>query len=94
MIIIQTSLLSTKFVEKPFQERFFIFAKIKDNASLISKNTEEKKRVIAHGILHLCGYKDKTEEEQKNACKRRFYLSLKQNKIFLNYSRFPLLLLI
>ncbi len=24
---------------------------------------EELKRVIAHGVLHLCGYKDKTESE-------------------------------
>ena len=47
-------------------EIFVSLQRIKDNASLISKNyEEEKKRVIAHGILHLCGYKDKTEEEQK-----------------------------
>ncbi len=26
--------------------------------------TEEMLRVIIHGILHLCGYKDKTDEEQ------------------------------
>ena len=52
--------------------------RIKDNASLISKNyEEEKKRVIAHGVLHLCGYKDKTEEQQKiMRAKEDFYLSL------------------
>ncbi|MCY2686530.1 rRNA maturation RNase YbeY [Salinimicrobium sp. TH3] len=26
---------------------------------------EELKRVIIHGVLHLCGYKDKTPEEEK-----------------------------
>ena len=26
---------------------------------------EELKRVIIHGILHLCGYRDKTEEEEQ-----------------------------
>ena len=60
-------------------EIFVSLQRIKDNASLISKNyEEEKKRVIAHGILHLCGYKDKTEEEQKPMrAKEDFYLSLK-----------------
>ncbi|MDR0371367.1 MAG: rRNA maturation RNase YbeY [Prevotellaceae bacterium] len=28
--------------------------------------TEELNRVIIHGILHLCGYADKTAEEAKN----------------------------
>ena len=62
-------------------EIFVSLQRIKDNASLISKNyEEEKKRVIAHGILHLCGYKDKTEEEQKTMrAKEDFYLSLKIN---------------
>lgn len=60
-------------------EIFVSLQRIKDNASLISKNyEEEKKRVIAHGILHLCGYKDKTEEEQITMrAKEDFYLSLK-----------------
>ena len=60
-------------------EIFVSLQRIKDNASLISKNyEEEKKRVIAHGILHLCGYKDKTEEQQKTMrAKEDFYLSLK-----------------
>lgn len=59
-------------------EIFVSLQRIKDNASLISKNyNEEKKRVIAHGILHLCGYKDKTEEQQKlMRAKEDFYLSL------------------
>ena len=60
-------------------EIFVSLQRIKDNASLISKNyEEEKKRVIAHGVIHLCGYKDKTEEQQKiMRAKEDFYLSLK-----------------
>ena len=60
-------------------EIFISLQRIKENAELLSKNyEEEKKRVIAHGILHLCGYKDKTEEEQKTMrAKEDFYLSLK-----------------
>lgn len=59
-------------------EIFVSLQRIKDNASLISKNyEEEKKRVIAHGVLHLCGYKDKSEEQQKiMRAKEDFYLSL------------------
>lgn len=59
-------------------EIFVSLQRIKDNACLISKNyDEEKKRVIAHGILHLCGYKDKTEEQQKEMrAKEDFYLNL------------------
>jgi rRNA maturation RNase YbeY len=39
--------------------------RISDNASTLSREYEEElRRVLAHGILHLCGYKDKTEEEE------------------------------
>ncbi|ROH96062.1 rRNA maturation RNase YbeY [Chryseobacterium daecheongense] len=47
-------------------EIFVSLQRISDNASTLSKNYEEElRRVLAHGILHLCGYKDKTEEEEK-----------------------------
>lgn len=41
--------------------------RIIENASLFSnKSTEEElHRVIAHGLLHLCGYNDETEDEKK-----------------------------
>ena len=59
-------------------EIFVSLQRIKDNASLISKYyEEEKKRVIAHGVLHLCGYKDKTVKEQKEMrAKEDFYLTI------------------
>ena len=58
-------------------EIFISLQRIKENAELLSKNyEEEKKRVIAHGVLHLCGYKDKTEEQQKEMrAKEDYYLS-------------------
>ncbi|KAA0129847.1 rRNA maturation RNase YbeY [Chryseobacterium sp. SN22] len=47
-------------------EIFVSLQRISDNASTLSGNYEEElRRVLAHGILHLCGYKDKTEEEEK-----------------------------
>ena len=56
---------------------FVSLPRIKDNASSLSKDFEEEfKRVLAHGILHLCGYKDKTEAEQKEMRQKEdFYLN-------------------
>lgn len=62
---------------------FISLQRIKDNASTLSVDyLEEFKRVLCHGILHLCGYKDKTEEEQKiMRSKEDFYINLiNQNK--------------
>jgi rRNA maturation RNase YbeY len=39
--------------------------RVKENASEYSTDFEEElQRVMVHGILHYCGYKDKTESEQ------------------------------
>jgi probable rRNA maturation factor len=47
-------------------EIFVSLQRISDNASTLSKEYEEElRRVLAHGVLHLCGYKDKTEEEEQ-----------------------------
>jgi rRNA maturation RNase YbeY len=47
-------------------EIFVSLQRISDNASTLSRDYEEElKRVLAHGILHLAGYKDKTEAEEK-----------------------------
>lgn len=43
---------------------FVSLPRIFDNAETLSKDFEsEFFRVLAHGVLHLCGYKDKTDEE-------------------------------
>jgi rRNA maturation RNase YbeY len=49
---------------------------VKDNAETIGLDyLEEVKRVCVHGVLHLCGYKDKTAEESREMRdKEDFYL--------------------
>jgi probable rRNA maturation factor len=43
---------------------FVSLPRISDNAKILNKDFEKEfLRVLAHGILHLCGYKDKSEEE-------------------------------
>lgn len=38
--------------------------RVKENSVIYSKNrTDELHRVIIHGVLHLCGFKDKSVEE-------------------------------
>ncbi|AQY21944.1 rRNA maturation RNase YbeY [Riemerella anatipestifer] len=56
---------------------FVSLERIKDNASTLSKDYQsEFLRVLAHGVLHLCGYKDKTEEDIKTMRgKEDFYLN-------------------
>ncbi|WP_299176104.1 rRNA maturation RNase YbeY [uncultured Chryseobacterium sp.] len=58
-------------------EIFVSLQRISDNASTLSKSYEEElRRVLAHGVLHLCGYKDKTEEqEQEMRRKEDVYLA-------------------
>lgn len=57
-------------------EIFVSLQRVSDNASTLSKNYEEElRRVLAHGILHLCGYKDKSEQEEAEMRnKEDFYL--------------------
>ena len=51
--------------------------RIKDNANqLKTEFKEEFLRVVVHGVLHLCGYKDKSESEEKMMrSKEAFYLN-------------------
>jgi rRNA maturation RNase YbeY len=53
--------------------------RIKENAELYNNAIEnELHRVMIHGIMHLCGYKDKTTEDQKvMSAKEDFYLNLR-----------------
>ena len=57
---------------------FVSLPRILENTQLHSKDFKnEFHRVLAHGILHLCGYKDKTQEEiLLMREKEDFYLSL------------------
>ena len=57
---------------------FVSLPRISENAILLSKDfTSELHRVLAHGLLHLCGFKDKTDEEKIEMRKKEdFYLKI------------------
>ena len=43
---------------------FISIQRVKENAEEVSTRfSDELKRVMSHGVLHFCGYKDKTERE-------------------------------
>jgi len=45
---------------------FISIDRVKDNAKTLNINeNQELKRVMAHGLIHIAGFKDKTEEESK-----------------------------
>lgn len=58
---------------------FISIERIRENATSLNVPFEkELARVIAHGILHLCGYKDKTPKEKTLMREKEdFYLILK-----------------
>ena len=56
---------------------FISIDRVLENAGKFSVNdADEIDRVMIHGILHYCGYKDKTEDEKRiMRAKEDFYLS-------------------
>ena len=53
---------------------FISVDRVKENAKLFQqKYYHEMLRVILHGILHLCGYKDKTDKEEKQMREKEDY---------------------
>ena len=62
-------------------EIFVSLQRVSDNASTLFRDYEDElRRVLAHGILHLAGYKDKTEEEEKEMRRKEdFYLEKYHN---------------
>ena len=47
-------------------EVYISIDRIKDNSERLSQPFyKELQRVLFHGVLHLCGYKDKSEQEKK-----------------------------
>ncbi len=58
---------------------FISIDRVKANAELFLTSLDnELHRVMIHGVMHLCGYKDKTTEDQKvMSAKEDFYLNLR-----------------
>ena len=56
---------------------FVSLPRILENADLLAQDFErELRRVLAHGVLHLCGYKDKSEADAREMReKEEFYLA-------------------
>ena len=57
-------------------ELYISIDRVRENANDLKVDFEQElHRVIIHGVLHLCGYGDKTEEEKKIIrCKEDSYL--------------------
>lgn len=52
-------------------ELYISIDRIRDNAETLNISFEEElHRVIIHGVLHLCGFGDKTEEEEQEMRKK------------------------
>lgn len=62
---------------------FISVERVRENAQKLKLNfIDELHRVIIHGILHLCGYKDGTDTEQLEIrAKEDFYLNLRPQNL-------------
>ena len=60
-------------------EIYISVERVKENAPDYSESFEEElHRVVIHGVLHLCGYNDKSDEEEAIMReKENYYLSLR-----------------
>ncbi len=58
---------------------FISIERVKENAATFKTSfTNELQRVMIHGVLHLCGYKDKSPAEQREMTEKEdYYLSLR-----------------
>lgn len=58
---------------------FISIERVKENAATFKTSfTNELHRVMIHGVLHLCGYKDKSAAEQREMTEKEdYYLSLR-----------------
>ncbi len=76
-----TDIISFDYSEKNLiaGDIFISVDRVKENASDLGQLFEDELyRVMIHGVLHYCGYKDKTEKEQDEMTgKEDYYLSLR-----------------
>lgn len=74
--VISFNLSSTQYIEA---EIYISVDRVKENAKIIGVPfREELHRVILHGALHICGYKDKTKKDSR-------IMKGKENRYLKNY---------
>ena len=63
-----TDVIAFNIEDSPFEGEIYIsYDRVQDNAKLYKQKFEEEfKRVIIHGLLHLCGHEDSTASEKEN----------------------------
>ena len=63
-----TDVIAFNLEQDPFEGEIYISSdRVKDNAKIYKQRfQDELKRVIIHGLLHLCGHKDSTTSEKEN----------------------------
>ena len=68
-----TDIITFDYSEKKISGDLLIsIDRVKENAKTFSVSfIHELNRVVIHGVLHLCGYNDKTEEEKADAKSRK-----------------------
>ncbi len=76
-----TDIITFDFTEKDLLvgEIFISIDRVKENADIYRvKVKDELHRVIIHGVLHLCGYKDKSRKDKKLMTDKENYYLLKR----------------
>tara|TARA_B100001250_G_C19401652_1_gene614996 strand:- start:24 stop:455 length:432 start_codon:yes stop_codon:yes gene_type:complete len=63
-----TDVIAFNIEENPFEGEIYIsYDRVKDNAEIYKQEFDDEfKRVIIHGLLHLCGYEDSTINDKEN----------------------------
>ena len=73
-----TDIITFQYSSNPIEGDIYISVeRTRENAAQLgTEENEELRRVIIHGALHLCGYKDKSEEEEEvMRSKEDYYLA-------------------
>jgi len=62
-----TDIITFQYEKEPIEAEIYISVeRVRENAVLLNVPIDEElRRVIVHGLLHCCGYKDKTDQDKK-----------------------------
>lgn len=74
-----TDIITFPYAYEQIESDIFISVdRVLDNAKKLNvPQTEELRRVMVHGLLHMCGYNDTSPEEKENMRKKEtFYLNI------------------